>query len=193
MSTELVELSQLWLPILLSAVVVFFVSFLMWMVFPHHRSDWKPAPDENKLMDALRELGVSGQVAFPHCSDPKQMKDPAWMEKYNKGPKGFLILKPEGPESMGKMMLVSGVFNLIATLLVAYVATLAVPAGAEKMFVFRVVWTVSFMAYAVGLTWGPIWFGRSWSRTLKEMFDGLVYGAGTGLVFMFFWPGSSAG
>ena len=50
-----------------------------------HRSDWKPAPDENKLMDALRELGVSGQVAFPHCSDPKQMKDPAWMEKYNKG------------------------------------------------------------------------------------------------------------
>ena len=61
------------------------------------------------------------------------------------------------------------------------------------MFVFRVVWTVSFMAYAVGLTWGPIWFGRSWSSTLKEMFDGLVYGAGTGLVFMFFWPGSSAG
>ncbi len=28
----------------------------------------------------------------------------------------------------------------------------------------------------------------SWSSTLKEMFDGLVYGVLTGLVFMWMWP-----
>ncbi len=60
------------------------------------------------------------------------------------------------------------------------------------MQVFRVVWTVAFIANSMALCWGPIWFGRTWSSTLKEMFDGLVYGAATGAIFMFFWPAGAA-
>ena len=102
----MVELSQLWLPIALSAVAVFFISFVMWMVSPHHKSDWEKLPDEDKLMDVMREMGVKGgtQYALPHCADAAQMKDPEWVARYNKGPKGMLIMRKDGPESMGKSM-----------------------------------------------------------------------------------------
>ena len=187
----MVELSQLWLPILLTGVAVFFLSYLMWMVLPHHRTDWSPLPSEDELMDAVREMGVGGgQYAFPHCSGPEQYKDPAWLEKYNKGPKGFLLLKHHGPENMGKNLGVSFLFNVVTGLFVAYVATLGLAPGADKMAVFRFVWTVAFMANSMALVWGAIWAGRSWSGVLKEMFDGLVYGAATGLLFMAFWPGA---
>jgi len=186
----MVELSQLWLPIVASGIVVFFLSFLMWMVAPHHRTDWSAAPDEDKLMDTLREMGAKGgQYAFPHCTGAEQMKDPVWKEKYTKGPKGFLTLKPEGPENMGKMLATSGGLNLVGALFTAYVASLALAPGEDGMAVFRLTATVAFMGCSLGLLWGPVWFGRSWSSALKEVFDGLVYGVATGLVFMLLWPG----
>lgn len=185
----MVELSELWLPILLSAVAVFFLSFLMWMVSPHHRSDWKPLPDEEGVMRVLRDMAAKGgQYSFPYCSDPSQLKDPVWMERYNRGPKGFLVLKAEGTENMGKNMAVSFVFNGITALLVAYVAALGLERGESGAFVFRFVWTVAFLANSFGLVWGSIWFGRTWTSTLKEMADGLVYGAATAALFMLFWP-----
>ena len=185
----MVELSQLWLPILLSAVAVFFISFCMWMVLPHHRNDWQKLPDEDDFMEKLRAQNPDQlQYSFPHCSDPSMMKDPVWIEKYNTGPKGFLILKSHGPDNMGKAMFVSFLFNAITAALVAYVATMAIAPAAEKAFVFRFVMTVAFLANSFGLVWGAIWFGRTWSSTLKEMFDGLVYATATGAIFMFLWP-----
>ena len=97
----MVEITQLWLPVLLSGVAVFFISFCMWMVLPHHRSDWSPLPDEDGQMSKLREMRVTpGQYTFPHCATPAQMKDPEWMNKYNAGPKGYLIVLPEGPTGL---------------------------------------------------------------------------------------------
>ena len=35
---------------------------------------------------------------------------------------------------------------------------------------------------------GPIWYKRSWSTTLKVMFDGLIYSALTAGMFGWLWP-----
>jgi len=186
----MVELSQLWLPVLLSAVAVFFLSFCMWMLLPHHKGDWGPLPDEDGLMNLLRAQGVGGgQFSFPHCSDPKEMKDPAYVEKYSKGPKGFLVLRPDGPPNMGASMATSFGFNLITALLVAFVARQTIPVGDPMGMVFRVTLTVAFLANSFGLVWGPIWFGRTWGSTLREMGDGLVYSLATAGIFAALWPG----
>ncbi len=47
-------LSALWLPILLSAVIVFVASSIMHMALPYHRNDYKKLPDEDKVLPALR-------------------------------------------------------------------------------------------------------------------------------------------
>jgi hypothetical protein len=45
----MVPLSALWLPIVLSAVIIFFASFVMHMVLTYHRSNYHQLPDEDKI------------------------------------------------------------------------------------------------------------------------------------------------
>ena len=51
-------LIPLWLPILLSAVVVWIVSAVVWMALPHHKRDFIALADEDGFMDHLRKSGI---------------------------------------------------------------------------------------------------------------------------------------
>jgi hypothetical protein len=74
----MIPLTALWLPILLSAVIVFFASFIIHMVLAYHKSDYRKLPDEDRVTDALRSAGVTRGPAyfFPYFSF-KEMKSPA--------------------------------------------------------------------------------------------------------------------
>ena len=50
----MVSLTALWLPILLSAIIVFVASSIMHMLLPYHRGDYLQLPDEDKLLAVLR-------------------------------------------------------------------------------------------------------------------------------------------
>jgi hypothetical protein len=52
-------LHALWLPILLSAVIVFVASSLIHMVLPWHKNDYPRMQNEDKVMDALRPLALA--------------------------------------------------------------------------------------------------------------------------------------
>ena len=81
----MVSLASLWLPILLSAVVVFFASSIMHMLLPYHRSDYRQLPDEDKILTALRSTTLTrGLYVFPFCTH-KDMKSPEVMEKFKQG------------------------------------------------------------------------------------------------------------
>lgn len=186
-------LLDLWLPITLSAVVVFLLGFLFWMVLPHHRSDWSPVPDEDGVMNSLRELGVKGpgQYSFPHCASPESMKDPAFIKKMEEGPSGMLVVMPPGPLNMGKSMLVTILHNAVVCLVIAYAAGLFLAPGAEFMTVFRLVGTMGVLAYCGAIPTQSIWFHRSWSDTWKTVMDGAISGVVVGLIFAGLWPGLS--
>ena len=49
----MVTLAALWMPIVLSAVLVFVVSSIVWMALPHHKSDTAGLPDEAPVSDDL--------------------------------------------------------------------------------------------------------------------------------------------
>ncbi|MEM7245026.1 MAG: hypothetical protein AAF533_06760 [Acidobacteriota bacterium] len=182
-------MTALWLPILLSGIAVFFLSYLAWMVLPHHRGDYSRLPDEDGTMEALRSSGVgAGQYSFPHGDGPEAMKDPAWQEKYNTGPSGFLLVRPSGPPNIGASMGISLGYNLLISAFVAYLASRFLDPGASFMGVFRLCATVAFLGYSGALGWGPIWQGKSWGSTIREVIDGLVYGMATGAIFAYFWP-----
>ena len=63
----MIPLTALWLPILLSAVIVFFASLIMHMVLTYHRSDYRKLPDEDRVTDAMRSAGVHAgpPISFP--------------------------------------------------------------------------------------------------------------------------------
>ena len=51
-------LSSLWLPILLSAVLVFVASSIVHMLLPWHKSDYPKVPDEERAREGLRALAI---------------------------------------------------------------------------------------------------------------------------------------
>jgi multisubunit Na+/H+ antiporter MnhG subunit len=54
----MVQLTALWLPILLAAVFVFIASSVIHMVLGYHKSDYGKVESEDGVMDALRKFDI---------------------------------------------------------------------------------------------------------------------------------------
>jgi hypothetical protein len=185
----MVSLTALWLPILLSAVVVFIASSVIHMVFKYHNSEYGRLPNEKKILDAMRAENISpGFYAFPHCVNVKEMGSPEMKEKYAKGPVGMLNVLPNGPPAMGKKLGGWFVYCLVVGFFAAYVASRTLAPGTHYLQVFRVVGCVSFMAYGFAYLSDAVWNMKPWSMSIKHLFDGLVYGLLTAGVFGWLWP-----
>jgi hypothetical protein len=185
----MVPMLSLWLPILLSAVLVFAVSSVIHMFLGYHASDYQPVPDEDGVMDALRAAGVQpGSYAVPHATGMKEMGSPEYVEKYSRGPVALITVGRSGPPSISAELTQWFLFCLIMSFFAAYVASRALGAGADYIPVFRMVSTVAFIGYAVGSWQESIWFRRPWSVTAKGTFDGLIYALLTAGVFGWLWP-----
>lgn len=183
----MVPLGSLWLPILVSSVVVFIASSLVWMVLPHHRSDWKGLPDEDGVLAALRKAGIGrGQYRFPLVDF--RDKSPEMLKRFEIQPMGIMTIWPPGRVNMGKQLGAWFVYLLVLSTCVAYLAGIVLPAGVAYRTVFRVTGTAAVLAYAAALIPNAIWWGRSWSTTLKEVADAVAYGLLTGAVFGWLWP-----
>jgi len=181
-------LSALWLPIVLSAVIVFVASSIMHMLLPYHRSDYKKLPDEDKVLPTLRAAGLKrGLYIFPFATH-KEMKSPAVIEKYNQGPVGMMTVFPSGPPVMPKFLGLWFGYCLIVGFFVAYLTAHTVAPGAYYLKVFRIVGTAAFLAYGLGHISDGIWKGQTWSLTFKEVIDGLVYALLTAGTFGWLWP-----
>lgn len=185
----MVYLMDLWLPILLSGIVVFLASSVIHMVLPYHKGDFKKLPDEEAVMKSLRKEELPpGEYSFPRASSMKDMSSPEMVEKFNRGPVGMLKILPTGQPEMGKALLLWFVYCVVASLLTAYVTGRTLAPGTDYLSVFRVTSVVSFLAYSMAHASDSIWMGRSWSVTLKNFVDGFIYGLLTGGVFGWLWP-----
>jgi hypothetical protein len=51
-------LESLWLPVLLSAVVVFVASSIVHMALPWRKNDYRKVPDQDRVMAALRPFAI---------------------------------------------------------------------------------------------------------------------------------------
>ena len=183
----MVSLFSLWLPILLSAVAVWIISFIVWVVLPHHKSDYKKVANEDAARDALKGL-KPGLYNVPHVTARSDLQKPEVQKIFNDGPNGFLTILPNGIPTMGKSMILSFIFYLAVSFMVGYVVRITVPAGADYLLVFRIAGTVAWLAYGFGLIQEAVWFGRPWSAIFKNLFDALLYGLVTARFFGWLWP-----
>ena len=61
-------IASLWLPILVSAVLVFLASSIIHMAPLWHRNELPAPPDGDRLQDAMRPFGLApGQYMLPRC------------------------------------------------------------------------------------------------------------------------------
>ena len=173
---------DLWLPILVSAVVTFVASAIIWMAFKWHNSDYKKAADEETVRAALNGA-EPGFYVLPYCLDPAEFKDPEMQQKFKDGPLGYITIVPSGLPKMGPKLISMFLFFLFVGVLCAYFVTRTVGADADYLAVFRIAGTVAFIANGIAHVPDSIWFGKPLSVTIKNLLDALIYGLLTGGVF----------
>jgi hypothetical protein len=185
----LVPLTSLWLPILLSAVLVFVASSVIHMVLRYHRTDYQAVPSEDKVMEALQPFAIPpGDYIIPHAGSPEGMKSPEFQAKANAGPVMFASVFPNGIPGMGVQLAQWFAYCVLISIVAAYVGVRAVGPDAAYLEVFRFVGVTAFAAYALALVQNSIWYRRKWSTTLKSVFDGLIYAGLTAGMFGAMWP-----
>lgn len=185
----MVPLFSLWLPILVSAVIVFVASSVLHMLLPYHRKDFRKLPNEDAAREAIGKLSIPpGDYMLPCGDGPKAMKDPAFIEKLTKGPVAIMTVIQPGPLAMGKNLIQWFIYCLVVGILAAYITGHAVKPDESYLAVFRFAGCTAFIAYAVAQWQDSIWYRRAWSTTIKNTIDGLIYGLLTAGVFGWLWP-----
>ncbi len=185
----MVGLFTLWLPILLSSVIVFMVSSVIHIASPWHKNDYPKMPNEDMAMDALRPLNIPpGDYMVPRSSSMREMRSPEFIEKLNKGPVFMMTIWPNGQTGMGKNLVMWFVYLIVVGIFAGYVAGRALPVGAAYLQVFRFVGTTAFVGYSLALWQMSIWYRRAWNATIKSTVDGLIYALLTAGTFGWLWP-----
>ena len=185
----MISMTELWLPILLSAVFVFIASSIIHMALPIHKGDFKNLPGEEKVLAEMRAQGLQpGSYGFPMCENMKDMGSPEMIAKCKLGPVGFMTVTPNGPCNMGKSLVFWFLYSLLIGVMVACAAGPNLRPGAAFANVFHLTALAAVLGYAVGGLPESIWKGQKWSITVKFVCDGVLYGIVTGLTFGWLWP-----
>lgn len=178
-------LAQLWLPIVLSGIALFFMSFLAWMIIQLHKDDWIKAPNEDRLMQAVKDCGLKRgkSYMFPGCTSQDEMKSPEFQAKVKAGPRGVITVfdKNEMPQNL----LLTLVYYLVVSFGLAYLGSIAFPAGAKTLDVFRFFAAAGLMVFLAAIVPHAVWFkNRITGHVIESVLDGLIVGG----IFAAMWP-----
>lgn len=185
----MVSAFSLWLPILLSAVIVFVASSIIHMVLGYHASDVKAVPNEDQALASMRAMNLPpGDYCMPRPASIKDMGTPAFKEKMAKGPVVTFTTSAGGSASMGGQLTQWFLYCIVVSFVTAYITGIAYGPGATYPQIFRMAGTAGFAGFAMALPQFSIWYKRNWITTLKGMFDGLVFGCLIGGTFGWLWP-----
>lgn len=171
-----------WQPIVVSAVLVFVTSAIVWTVLKWHNGDYRQTGDEEAVRGAMQG-NAPGCYLLPYCRDRKDLQKPEVQQKYIDGPLAYITVIPNGMPTMGGKFVGSIIYYLLVGVLCAYVLSLSGSAQGSYLQVFRVTCTVAWIAYGVAYVQDSIWFGRPWGMTFKNLVDALLYGGVTGGTF----------
>src|SRR6266498_3921515 len=182
----MIPLTTLWLPILLSTVIVFIASNILWMALPFwHRRDYGRLADERPILDALSGV-ASGQYIAPYVNWSKLPREER--DAMMKRPMALLLVRNPAKFSFPTALISYFVYTLAITILIAYIPAVTLRPGTPYLQVFRIVGTAGILAYSFGSVTDSIWYGKPWVVTTKEIVDGIIYGLLTAGVLGWLWP-----
>jgi hypothetical protein len=181
-------LTALWLPIVVSAVLVFIASSILHMATKWHAKDYRAVPNDKAFAEAIGPLGIPpGDYMSPRAQSSAEMKSPEFTERMNTGPVVMFTVLPPGI-AMGRALALWFVHLIIVSIFSAYIASRALPPGANYLEVFRFAGATAFIAHAAAVWPMWIWYRRDLGTTIRSTIDGLIYGLLTAGVFGWLWP-----
>jgi hypothetical protein len=180
----------LWLPIVVSAVIVFVTSSIIHMVLSGwHASDYGKVPNQDAVMDALRPFAIPpGDYMMPRPGSMTDMRSAEFKALNDKGPRIIMTVLPNGFSGMGAQLGSWFIYCLTIGVFSAYVAGRALPVGSSYLHVFRFAGVTAFLGYSAALWQLAIWYRRSLTTTIKATIDALIFALLTAGTFGWLWP-----
>ena len=138
-------LTTLWLPILLSAVFVFILSSVIHMFLGYHANDLQKVPDEERTLDALRQLDIPpGTYGMPKADSMSEFRLPEHQAKVNRGPVVHMTIREPGM-GMGKSLVQWFIYCIVVGIFSAYIGMHAAGQDASYLDLFRFVGCAGFL------------------------------------------------
>jgi hypothetical protein len=188
-----VALTDLWLAILIASVCVFFASAIIWMMLPYHKKDIQFMPNEEEFTGAITPMNITpGLYMFPNCQDARDMKSEEFQAKWKAGPWGTITIQPKQP-NFAINLLRTFLSYLVITIIVAYLAGLALPMGADYMEVFQVVAIAGILGHCMGGMANDFFLGKPTRFIITGFIDGVIFALITAGIIASMWPGAPSG
>src|SRR5579862_4965319 len=184
----MVPLASLWLPIIVSAVLVFVASSFLHMALKYHNADYRKFSNEDEVRAAINKGNAAPGMYIMPFAMGADMKDPATVQKFTQGPVAVSYVRANGMIQLGTLLGQWFAYLVVVSFFIAYIAAHTIAAGAPYLMVFRVVGAVGFLAYAGARPQTAIWWGEPWSVSVKDLIDGLIYACVTAGTFGWLWP-----
>ena len=148
----------LWLPILVSAVIIFVASSIVHMVLPWHKRDYVAIPNEAAVADALRPFAIPpGDYMMPRPAEREDLKSPEFAARVRQGPNLVVTFLPNEPWAMGRNLGLWFVYCLVVSFFAALAVVIALPAGYEHTTVFHLAVLSAFLGYTAAIWQMAIW------------------------------------
>lgn len=177
-------LTSLILPIILSAVALFFASFLSWMVLQLHKDDWNKLEKEDEFMAAAKKCDLAvGSYMFPGCKSQAEMQSEEFQKKMEAGPRGVMTILPN--TNMGQNLGLTFVYFLVVSCGLAILASLGLKPGEDFLSVFRFFFLAGVMTFLTAMVGHAIWFRP---RIVGHVIESVAYAAIVGVLFAALWP-----
>ncbi len=171
-----------------AGIALFLWGVLSHMATPLGTMGLTMHPHEAMLLPAIQQTTTApGLYYFPGVDPEKKMtkeEEAAWVERYQTGPHGILVVGPFGDAPMGPTRLMAELLTNVATglllaFLLARLATGLASYVTGGILTFLIGWTTISVPY-----WN--WYGFPPLFTAAELIDQLVAGALMGLVIGLF-------
>lgn len=185
-----VHITDLWLPILASAVAVWIASALAWMAIGHHKNDQKRLPPaaEDAMTALIKSTPITpGVYAFPHQTDCSKMSAEE-KKRIMSGEMPMGMLRVWGKMSMASPMIMTFIVNLVIGVVIAFLCLGVMGKGTEFKVVLHTAGLAAILAHTGASVCNDIWFQESRRAMATKLIDGVVYGVIVGLVFAWLWP-----
>lgn len=174
------------------AIALFVSNAIAWMALHHHKADFRRIGGRaGAISDAVADAGLGpGMYPVPHMEDfERQMSDPIYLERLERGPNFLLVVAPTGNPMSGRTFARGFLVNLLEALGCALLMSIVAPLGGVSNTVLFFVAVGAFKQLATYLSLSVwMWFPPRFALT--STCDAIVGYALVGLVLYFVGPGS---
>ena len=184
-----VSIVELWLAIFVAGFLCWLASALIHMLLKYHNADYKELSNEEEVSTALRASAPTPALYnLPYCADIQDMSEKAMQDKFTAGPVAMVSVMPNGMPAMGKLLFQQILFFIFGSVLIGYLASLAMISGTDYLIVFKHVFVTAFLAYGWAQIPYSIWLGQPWSNCMRYLLDAIIYASVTASSFAWLWP-----